>query len=125
MATLDPLALMFDIIRIVLAFGFVIFLVIMFFSFRVEVREDSMKRFVFELSDSLANSQLTVEKSIFDSQKLTDAQSAGIEPIFACDFGYYLEIESLAGKQCNVDGDCGGGKCESGTCKYQFSFGYK
>lgn len=114
MATIEPLAMFMDIFRIAVAFGFIIFLIIIFFSFKVDVKGDTMKRFVVELSDSLASSPLTDQKSIFNPQKLTEVENMdikrNIEPYSrSCDYGYYAEIESLAGRtECSRNSDCSG-----------------
>jgi len=71
-----------------------------------------MKRAMFEISDALTSSQLTDYKSVFNPQKLTDAEkmdpNRNIE-LYAvnCDYGYYLDIESVAGNtRCGSGSDC-------------------
>jgi len=113
MAKLDPLWIMMFIIRMIPAILFVILMMVIFFSFRVDVRDEGMKRFVIEMSDSLTSSpNLTDYKSIFNPQKLTDTENKdpnrNIELYSTnCDYGYYLDIESLAGPtECSSGSDC-------------------
>lgn len=110
MAKLDPMAILMFLFRMSPAILFILFIMLIFFSFQVDVRNDNMKRTMFEISDALTSSQLTDYKSIFNPQKLTDAEK--IDPnrnieLYAvnCDYGYYLDIESVAGQT-----GCGGGE---------------
>ena len=110
MAKLDPMAILMFLFRMSPAILFILFIMLIFFSFQVDVRNDSMKRTIFEISDSLTSSQLTDYKSVFNPQKLTDAEkmdsNRNIE-LYAvnCDYGYSLDIESVAGQT-----ECGGGE---------------
>ena len=71
-----------------------------------------MKRFLFEISDSITSSPLADNKSIFVPAKLTEAEKTDSErniELYSinCDFGYSIEVESLAGRtDCNRGDDC-------------------
>lgn len=112
MVKLDPMAILMFVIRMSPAILFILFIMLIFFSFQVDVRNDNMKRAIFEISDSLTSSQLTDYKSVFNPQKLTDAEKTdpnrNIE-LYAinCDYGYSLDIESVAGNtRCGSGSDC-------------------
>ncbi len=112
MPKLDPLWIIMFIIRMIPAIFFLILMMAIFFSFRVDVRDESMKRFVIEMSDSITSSPLTDYKAVFNGEKLSQAEAAdpnrNIELYSTnCDYGYYLDIESLAGQtDCSGDEDC-------------------
>lgn len=112
MAELDPLAVVMEIVRIAVAIGFVMFIIIMFFSFHVEVKEDSMKRFLVEVSDSLTSTNLVYHKSVFNPQKLTETERKNPDrnvELYAvnCDYGYSVDIESVFGEtKCGRGDDC-------------------
>ncbi len=109
MAELNVMKVVFFLLRMAPAIIFVLFMMILFFSFRVDIKANSMERFVFELSDSVTSDPSFVsEKSIFDPEKLFAAERKEIE-LYArnCDFGYQLDIESAAGRtSCSSGGDC-------------------
>src|SRR3989338_235470 len=112
MAKLDPMAILMFLFRMSPAILFILFIMLIFFSFQVDVRNDNMKRAMFEISDALTSSQLTDYKSVFNPQKLTDAEkmdpNRNIE-LYAVnfDYGYYLDIESVAGNtRCGSGSDC-------------------
>lgn len=112
MAKLDVMAVMFFVFRMAPAIFFILFMMIMFFSFRVEVRENAMGRFVFELSDTItSDTKLVAEKSVFVPEKLlaVEKQYSGGSELYAenCAFGYYVYIRSLSSRSvCNIDDDC-------------------
>lgn len=112
MAKLDPLTVFTFMIQMAAIMFFVIFVLSLFFSTKVAVRGEDMERFVLELADALASSELTAERSVYDAKKLTAAE--GADPnrnteLYArnCEFGYTIEAESLAGKTvCKEGSDC-------------------
>ena len=111
MATLDASEIFF-VVRMAAALGLVLFMMVVFYTFKVDVHEDSMKRFVFELSDSITSSPLTDYKSVFSAQKLSDTErldaNRNIELYSTdCNYGYTLQVESLTGQtDCNAGNEC-------------------
>lgn len=112
MVKLEPQMVVDFIFRTIVALLLIAIMMVAFFSFRVDVRDDSMKRFLVEVADALASSELTDHKSIFNPQKLTDAErkdtSRNVE-LYAvnCDYGYSVDIESVFGETaCNSGNDC-------------------
>lgn len=109
----EIMKIVFFLLRMGPAIIFVLFMMLLFFSFRVEVRENAMERFIFELSDTLATDEnLVAHRSVFDPRKVSEAEkqdtNRNIE-LYAqnCDFGYYVNIESLSGQtSCTNDNDC-------------------
>ncbi len=118
MAKMDPMAIIMFILRIFPPILFILFILLMFFSFRVAVIGEEMERFNLELSDALAASPLAMHKAVFDPVQLFEAEkkdpNRNIE-LYArsCDFGYTLELEAIGGKTiCEEDS----GKCRE-FCK--------
>src|SRR3990167_6684667 len=103
----DVMAIVMFLLRMGPAILFVFFMMLMFFSFKVDVRENTMERFVFELSDTVtSDTRLVADKSVFPPEKLTAAEQAEIEQYAQnCDFGYQIDIESKSGPTVCVNDD--------------------
>lgn len=117
MVKLDIKAVVLFLFRMGPAIFFVLFMMLLFFSFRVDVRGNSMERFVFELSDEITSDRtLTNDKSLFSAEKLNAIDAQDIEQYAQnCDFGYQLDIDSRTGPTvCTADNECAG-FCSS-TC---------
>ncbi len=97
MPELDIESIFMQIVRMAGAILFIFFMMLIFFSFRVEIKDDSMSRFTAELADSFSNSPLTIHRSVYDTQKLDEAEAQKNSELYAwnCEFGYDVEIESL------------------------------
>ncbi|KHO47686.1 MAG: hypothetical protein QT00_C0002G0346 [archaeon GW2011_AR5] len=107
----DVMAIVMFLLRMGPAILFVFFMMLMFFSFKVDVRENTMERFVFELSDTVtSDTRLVADESVFSPEKLTAAEQAEIEQYAQnCDFGYQIDIEASTGPTvCGSDNDCSG-----------------
>src|SRR3989344_4777771 len=107
----DIMAIVMFLLRMGPAIFFVLFMTLLFFSFKVDIRENSMERFVFELSDTVtSDTNLVADKSVFTPGKLSAAEQVEAEQYAQnCDFGYQLDIEAKSGPTvCNADGECAG-----------------
>src|SRR3989338_1150819 len=107
----DIMAIVMFLLRMWPAILFVLFMTLLFFSFKVDIRENSMERFVFELSDTVtSDTNLVADKSVFTPGKLSAAEQVEAEQYAQnCDFGYQLDIEAKSGPTvCNADGECAG-----------------
>lgn len=105
----SPLAIVMFLLRMGPAIFFVFFMTLLFFSFKVEVRESTMERFVFELSDTLtSDTSLVAAKSVFSPERLTAAEQSEIEQYAQnCDFGYQADIDVRSGPVlCQADDAC-------------------
>ena len=132
MATLEIQAILMFILRMAPAFLFILFMMLIFFSFRVQLNDNTIQRFTIELGDSLSSSPLALHRSVFNPQELTKAESQNNTELYAqnCDFGYKIKIESVAGPTiCKADSDCAGfcssacgspaGAAEACTCNIE------
>lgn len=111
MAKLDVEAVVLFLLRMGPAIFFVLFMMLLFFSFKVDVRENSMERFVFELSDSVtSDTNFVADKSIFSPSKMTAAEKENNERYAQnCDFGYQIDITAKSGSaKCGNDNECSG-----------------
>ena len=103
MAKLDANAVVTFIVRLIVSFGFIILMLVLFFSFRVGLVNDDMQRFDMEMANTLASSQLTSHRNIFSAEKLFAASQLPS----VCEYEYSMSIESLgARKVCNQNSDC-------------------
>ena len=110
---LDMIEIVLFIVRMAPAILFILFMMLIFFSFRIELKEDSMSRFNAELADSLSSSPLMLHRSIFDPQKLTETENIDPKKIielyaYNCDFGYNIEVESIGTTICSGGNECTG-----------------
>lgn len=109
MAALDIQAMVLFIVRVAPAIIFILIMMLLFFSFRVQLRNDSMQRLTVELSDAISGGPLTDHRSVFDSQKLNFAETQNNTELYAqnCDFGYNVKVQSIEGPtNCKVGNDC-------------------
>ena len=103
MAKLDANAVVTFIVRLIVSFGFIILMLVLFFSFRVGLVNDDMQRFDMEMANTLASSQLTSHRNIFSAEKLFAASQLPQ----VCEYEYSVSIESVgARKTCRQNSDC-------------------
>lgn len=114
MPKVDALEIFTFIISMAIAIGFILFMMIIFFSLKVEIKDERMERFLLETANSITSTNLTDHRSVFNPDKLTEAERTNSRrdaELYAqsCEYGYHLDVESLAGStQCSRDSECGG-----------------
>jgi hypothetical protein len=123
MATEEPMADMMFVIRMVPALIFILFMMVIFFSFKVQVRIDDMQRFNMEAADVLTGSALAAHPGIFNPAELNKLQTSTALYARTCEYEYRVEIESVGAKRkCSVNEDCMEYCREIGTAEYNCNF---
>ncbi len=95
------------IVKFLFSAGVIIFLIVLFTSFRPVLKLNSMERFSIELAENIGQHNLTGSRMILDMAELDKYDGTINEPyVRQCEYGYSVRVEALEEKTCQKSEEC-------------------